>query len=66
VTITIQDGVTGRFTVTNTVYDPIAQLAHNGTDSLLPLGIGGSLLGGGIVLALIGIRRRVAGRADTV
>lgn len=57
-TITIVDGVTGRFTVTNTVYDPFALLAATGTDAALPLSIGGGLLGAGVVIAILGYRRR--------
>jgi choice-of-anchor A domain-containing protein len=57
-TITIADGVTGRFTVTNTVYDPFDLLAATGTDAALPLSIGGGLLGVGLLIAVIGYRRR--------
>ena len=57
-TITIADGVTSRFTVTNTVYDPFAVLAHSGTDAALPLWIGGGLLGGGLLVVLAGYARR--------
>ena len=57
-TITIVDGVTGRFTVTNTVYDPFDLLAATGSDAALPLGIGASLLAAGGIIVLLGYRRR--------
>ena len=57
-TITIVDNVTGRFTVTNTVYDPFALLAATGTDAALPLWLGGGLLGAGAIVVLVAYRRR--------
>lgn len=57
-TITIADGVTSRFTVTNIVYDPIAELASTGTDAALPLWIGGGAMLAGLAIVLVGYRRR--------
>ena len=57
-TITITDGVTGRFTVTNTVFDPFALLAQSGTDAGLPLIIGGASMLAGLLAVLFGYRRR--------
>jgi hypothetical protein len=60
--ITIEDGVTGLVTVTNTVYDPfiteLATLAITGTNSLLPLAIGGGVVVLGAVLFVLGRQRR--------
>lgn len=56
--ITIADGVTGRFTVTNTVYDPISLLAATGTDAAMPLLLGGGALAAGAIAVLLGYRRR--------
>ncbi len=57
-TITITDGVTGRFTVTNTVFDPFAILPHMGTDAAAPLLIGGGSILAGLLAVLFGYRRR--------
>ena len=57
-TITITDGVTGRFTVTNTVFDPFAILPHMGTDAAAPLVIGGGAMLAGLLAVLFGYRRR--------
>jgi len=59
-TVSILDGVVHRFTVTNTVYDPISELAHSGTDSVLPIAIGGGAAGAGILFLMLARRRRVA------
>lgn len=60
-TVSILDGVVHRFTVTNTVYDPIGEvssLAHSGTDSWLPIVIGGGTAAAGILFLWISYRRR--------
>jgi choice-of-anchor A domain-containing protein len=57
-TITIADGVTGRFTVTNTVFDPFEILAHAGTETGLPLALGAGAVLLGLVAVLVGYRRR--------
>ena len=57
-TITITDGVTGRFTVTNTVYDPFAILPHMGTDAAAPLLIGGGSILAGLLAVVFGYWRR--------
>lgn len=56
--ITIAEGVTGRFTVTNTVFDPFDVLAQTGTDLALPLGLAGGAFGLGAVALILGYRRR--------
>jgi choice-of-anchor A domain-containing protein/LPXTG-motif cell wall-anchored protein len=56
--VTIADGVTSRVTVTNIVYDPIAELASTGTDAALPLWIGGGAMLAGLAIVLVGYRRR--------
>jgi choice-of-anchor A domain-containing protein/LPXTG-motif cell wall-anchored protein len=57
-TITIADGVTGRFTVTNIVYDPFDLLASTGTDAGMPLAIGGGAMLLGLFAVFFGYRRR--------
>lgn len=56
--MTITDGVTGRFTVTNTVHDPFALLAATGTDAAAPLWVGGGLLGAGVLVVVAAYRAR--------
>jgi choice-of-anchor A domain-containing protein len=60
VSITIADGVTGRFTVTNTVYDPFDVLAHAGTDAAGTIWLAVGLFGLGAVAVVTGYRRRDA------
>ena len=62
-TVTIADGVVHRFTVTNTVFDPIGDLgdlAHAGTDSTGWIVLGGGVIAGGILLVHFARRRRLA------
>ena len=59
-TVTIQDGVLHRFTVTNIVYDPITALAHAGTDSMRWMLGGSAIAAAGILLVYIARRRRLA------
>jgi choice-of-anchor A domain-containing protein len=58
-TIVLADGVTSRFTVTNTVFDPLDTLAFTGSEiGLLPLLSAGALVAGVLVLLFAGRRRR--------
>jgi choice-of-anchor A domain-containing protein len=61
-TITITDGVTSRFTVTNTVFDPFDVLASTGSEVALPLWLGGGALAGGLLVVFLGYWRRRAAR----
>jgi LPXTG-motif cell wall-anchored protein len=71
-TVTIADGVVGRFTVLNIVIDPIdlprltqaATLAHTGTDAEPAILFAGGIMLFGAALLFIGMRRRVARHAD--
>jgi choice-of-anchor A domain-containing protein len=61
--VTIEDGVTHVVTVTNTVVDPVithtGELVTAGTDSLLPLYLGGGVVALGALLIAFGSRRRM-------
>lgn len=57
-TIVITDGVTGQFTVTNIVFDPFDLLAHAGTETMLPLVLGGGAVTLGLLAMFLGYRRR--------
>ena len=58
--ITLADGVISRFTVTNTVFDPLDTLAFTGMQLELPLLLGGGALATGILAVVFAIRRRRA------
>jgi choice-of-anchor A domain-containing protein len=59
-TITLADGVVSRFTVTNTVFDPLDTLAFTGSEVALPLGLGGGALAAGLLAFVFANRRRRA------
>lgn len=58
-TIVIADGVTSRFTVTNTVFDPLATLAFTGSELMMPISLGGGLLAVGITVLFLARRRAI-------
>ena len=59
-TVTLADGVTSLFTVTNTVFDPLDTLAFTGTEVALPLWLGGGALMLGFAAFTLAKRRRHA------